>query len=105
MQASLTPRDAGPCSPYFMHISCIFRGCEDFFVYTPSQFVKVDVYDADIGPGLAKQGTQSKQFKCWALGSGTDDHLGHVAGLKVEDLLNSPSQWPAPEMQCARPVR
>mmetsp|Transcript_45198 Transcript_45198/g.105696 ORF Transcript_45198/g.105696 Transcript_45198/m.105696 type:complete len:612 (-) Transcript_45198:97-1932(-) len=49
-------------------------GCEDFFVYTPSQFVKVDVYDADIGPG-------------------TDDHLGHVAGLKVEDLLNSPSQW------------
>ena len=26
---------------------------------------------------------------------GTDDHLGHVAGLKVEDLLNSPNQWPA----------
>ena len=29
------------------------RGYHDFFVYTPSQFVKVDVYDSDIGPGRA----------------------------------------------------
>ena len=36
-----------------------FRGCEDFFVYTPSQFVKVDVYDADIGPGLLPEESSS----------------------------------------------
>jgi len=50
------------------------EGFHDFFVYTSDQFVKVDVYDSDIGPG-------------------TDDHLGCVAGLKVEDLLNNPNQW------------
>eukprot|EP00439_Symbiodinium_sp_Y106_P075422 s1697_g14.t4 len=78
------------------------RGCEDFFVYTPSQFVKVDVYDADIGPGLlpeervgvsARNHLSERNRTCAACARGTDDHLGHVAGLKVEDLLNSPSQW------------
>lgn len=49
-------------------------GYHDFFVYTPSQFVKVDVYDSDIGPG-------------------TDDHLGFVEGLTVQWLLEKPRWW------------
>ena len=42
------------CHPQFNMLLGGFdvpSGCQDFLVYTPSQFVKVDVYDADIGPG------------------------------------------------------
>ncbi|CAJ1415709.1 unnamed protein product [Effrenium voratum] len=64
-----TPQKTRTRNPKWGH-----EGYHDFFVYTPSQFVKVDIYDSDIGPG-------------------TDDHLGCVEGLTVEALLERPIWW------------